>query len=93
MACVYHGQEFYLDLTRATADNFHRSWRKRHGVILDGEVAAVFYRRGALDAAAKLYEKVTITFVLTNVLENYSVLLNYFVLWPLCVIYYCQSKL
>ena len=93
MACVFHGQEFYLDLTRATADNFHRSWRKRHGVILDGEVAAVFYRRGALDAAAKLYEKVTITFVLTNVLENYSVLLNYFVLWPLCVIYYCQSKL
>ena len=90
---MYHGQEFYLDLTRATADNFHRSWRKRHGVILDGEVAAVFYRRGALDAAAKLYEKVTIIFVLTNVLDNYSVLLNYFVLWPLCVISYCQSRL
>jgi hypothetical protein len=72
---VIHGQEFYLDLTRATADNFHRSWRKRHGVILDGEVAAVFYRRGALDAAAKLYEKVTLIFGPTNVLDNYSVLL------------------
>lgn len=51
-------QDLFLDLTRSAADNFHRSWRKRHGVVLDGEVAAVHYRRGALDAAAKLYEKV-----------------------------------
>ncbi|KAG0578331.1 hypothetical protein KC19_4G014800 [Ceratodon purpureus] len=51
-------EDFFLELTRAAADNFHRSWRKRHGVVLDGEVAAVHYRRGALDAAAKLYEKV-----------------------------------
>jgi len=52
-----------LDLTRAAADNFHRSWRKRHGVVLDGEVAAVHYRRGALDAAAKLYEKVQLNLI------------------------------
>jgi hypothetical protein len=51
-------EDLFLDLTRSAADNFHRSWRKRHGVVLDGEVAAVHYRRGALDAAAKLYEKV-----------------------------------
>lgn len=47
-----------MELTRAAADNYHRSWRKRHGVVLDGEVAAVYYRRGNLDSAAKLYEKV-----------------------------------
>uniref|UniRef100_A0A7I4FIM0 Trafficking protein particle complex subunit 11 domain-containing protein n=1 Tax=Physcomitrium patens TaxID=3218 RepID=A0A7I4FIM0_PHYPA len=51
-------EDLFLDLTRSAADNFHRSWRKRHGLVLDGEVAAVHYRRGALDAAAKLYEKV-----------------------------------
>jgi hypothetical protein len=55
MICL---QDLFLDLTRAAADNFHSSWRKRHGVVLDGEVAAVHYRRGAMDAAAKLYEKV-----------------------------------
>ncbi|CAM6089694.1 unnamed protein product [Calypogeia fissa] len=51
-------EEMYMELTRAAADNYHRSWRKRHGVVLDGEVAAVYYRRGNLDSAAKLYEKV-----------------------------------
>ncbi|CAK9206110.1 unnamed protein product [Sphagnum jensenii] len=58
LSSVENFEEFYLDLTRKSADNFHRSSRKRHGVILDGEVAAVHYHRGALDAAAKLYEKV-----------------------------------
>jgi hypothetical protein len=58
LTSVENFEEFYLDLTRKSADNFHRSSRKRHGVILDGEVAAVHYHRGALDAAAKLYEKV-----------------------------------
>jgi len=53
----------FLNLTRAAAENFHRSWCKRHGVVLDGEDAAVHYRRGALDAAAKLYEKVQLNFI------------------------------
>ncbi|KAJ7527532.1 hypothetical protein O6H91_16G059700 [Diphasiastrum complanatum] len=51
-------EELYLELTRAAADNYHRSWRKRHGVVLDGEVAAVYFRHGNYDSAAKLYEKV-----------------------------------
>jgi hypothetical protein len=59
-----------LELTRAAADNFHRSWRKRHGVVLDGEVAAVHYRRGALDAAAKLYEKVQFNYNRILAFEN-----------------------
>lgn len=59
-------QEFYLELTRAAADNFHHSWRKRHGVVLDGEVASVHYRRGAFDSAAKLYEKVGFAVTLFN---------------------------
>ncbi|KAL2642198.1 hypothetical protein R1flu_009785 [Riccia fluitans] len=58
LSSVEEFEEMYLELTRAAADNFHRSWRKRHGVVLDGEVAAVHYRRGNLDSAAKLYEKV-----------------------------------
>ncbi|BBN01122.1 trafficking protein particle complex subunit 10 [Marchantia polymorpha subsp. ruderalis] len=58
LSSVAEFEELYLELTRAAADNFHRSWRKRHGVVLDGEVAAVHYRRGNLDSAAKLYEKV-----------------------------------
>jgi hypothetical protein len=52
-----------MELTRAAADNYHRSWRKRHGVVLDGEVAAVYHRRGNLDSAAKLYEKVCAIYV------------------------------
>lgn len=51
-------EELYVELTRAAADNYHRSWRKRHGVVLDGEVASLHYRHGNYDSAAKLYEKV-----------------------------------
>jgi hypothetical protein len=31
-------EELYLELTRAAADNYHRSSRRRHGVVMDGEV-------------------------------------------------------
>jgi hypothetical protein len=51
-------QKLYLELTKGAAENYHRSWWKRHGVVLDGEVAAMFYRQGSFDSAAKLYEKV-----------------------------------
>ncbi|MBA0733704.1 hypothetical protein Gogos_017689 [Gossypium gossypioides] len=47
-----------MDLTKGAADNYHRSWWKRHGVVLDGEIAAVCFKRGNFDLAAKSYEKV-----------------------------------
>lgn len=51
-------EEKYLELTKGAADNYHRSWWKRHGVVLDGEIAAVCFRHGNFDLAAKSYEKV-----------------------------------
>lgn len=48
----------YLELTKGAAENYHRSWWKRHGVALDGEIAAVCHRHGDFDLAAKSYEKV-----------------------------------
>eukprot|EP01018_Ginkgo_biloba_P022070 Gb_23994 [translate_table: standard] len=51
-------EKMYLELTKGAADNYHQSWWKRHGVVLDGEVAALCYRHGNFDSAAKLYEKV-----------------------------------
>ncbi|XP_065862152.1 trafficking protein particle complex II-specific subunit 130 homolog [Euphorbia lathyris] len=48
----------YLELTKGAADNYHHSWWKRHGVVLDGEIAAVWFRHGNFDLAAKSYEKV-----------------------------------
>ncbi|CAA6658433.1 unnamed protein product [Spirodela intermedia] len=48
----------YFELTKGAADNYHRSWWKRHGVVLDGEIAAISFRRGNIDLAAKSYEKV-----------------------------------
>ncbi|KAL9257685.1 Trafficking protein particle complex II-specific subunit 130-like protein [Drosera capensis] len=48
----------YLELTKGAAENYHRSWWKRHGVALDGEIAAVCHRQGDFDLAAKSYEKV-----------------------------------
>lgn len=53
------GQKKYLDLTKGAADNYHRSWWKRHGVVLDGEIAAILFRHGNIDLAAKSYEKVS----------------------------------
>lgn len=48
----------YLQLSKGAADNYHLSWWKRHGVVLDGEIAAVWYKNGNFDLAAKSYEKV-----------------------------------
>lgn len=47
-----------MTLTKGAADNYHRSWWKRHGVVLDGEIASVCFRHGNFDLAAKSYEKV-----------------------------------
>ncbi|KAK4803647.1 hypothetical protein SAY86_003464 [Trapa natans] len=51
-------EQKYLELTKGAADNYHRSWWKRHGVVLDGEIAAVSFGHGNFDLAAKSYEKV-----------------------------------
>ncbi|KAJ1377614.1 TRAPP II complex, TRAPPC10 [Sesbania bispinosa] len=51
-------EQKYLELTKGAADNYHRSWWKRHGVVLDGEIAAVAFKHGHFDQAAKSYEKV-----------------------------------
>uniref|UniRef100_A0A5B6YWR6 TRAPPC10/Trs130 N-terminal domain-containing protein n=1 Tax=Davidia involucrata TaxID=16924 RepID=A0A5B6YWR6_DAVIN len=51
-------EQKYLELSKGAADNYHRSWWKRHGVVLDGEIAAVCYKHGNYDLAAKSYEKV-----------------------------------
>ncbi|GAB2216423.1 hypothetical protein Droror1_Dr00024196 [Drosera rotundifolia] len=48
----------YLEPTEGAAENYHRSWWKRHGVALDGEIAAVCHRHGDFDLAAKSHEKV-----------------------------------
>lgn len=47
-----------MELTKGAADNYHRSWWKRHGVVLDGEIAAVCFKNRNFDLAAKSYEKV-----------------------------------
>ncbi|KAG6689380.1 hypothetical protein I3843_11G169700 [Carya illinoinensis] len=51
-------EQKYLELTKGAADNYHRSWWKRHGVVLDGEIAAVCFKHRNIDLAAKSYEKV-----------------------------------
>lgn len=51
-------QQKYLDLSKGAANNYHRSWWKRHGVVLDGEIAAVYHKHENYDFAANLYEKV-----------------------------------
>ncbi|KAJ4845232.1 hypothetical protein Tsubulata_003832 [Turnera subulata] len=51
-------EQKYLELTKGAADNYHRSWWRRHGVVLDGEIAAVCFRHRNFDQAAKSYEKV-----------------------------------
>ncbi|XP_073136366.1 trafficking protein particle complex II-specific subunit 130 homolog [Henckelia pumila] len=51
-------EQKYLDLSKGAANNYHNSWWKRHGVVLDGEIAAVYHKRSNYDIAANLYEKV-----------------------------------
>ncbi|XP_010675603.2 trafficking protein particle complex II-specific subunit 130 homolog isoform X1 [Beta vulgaris subsp. vulgaris] len=48
----------YLELTKGAAENYHLSWWRRHGVVLDGEIAAVCHKHGKYDLAANSYEKV-----------------------------------
>lgn len=63
--CLSAVEEFekkYLELTKGAAENYYRSWWKRHGVVLDGEIAAVSFRHGNFDVAAKSYEKVCALF-------------------------------
>ncbi|KAI0524933.1 hypothetical protein KFK09_004323 [Dendrobium nobile] len=48
----------YMELTKGAADNYHQSWWKRHGVVLDGEIGALCLKHGNYDLAAKSYEKV-----------------------------------
>ncbi|XP_020595352.1 trafficking protein particle complex II-specific subunit 130 homolog, partial [Phalaenopsis equestris] len=47
----------YMELTKGAADNYHQSWWKRHGVVLDGEIGALYFKQGNYDLAAKSYEK------------------------------------
>lgn len=58
LSSVMEFEKKYLELTKGAADNYHLSWWKRHGVVLDGEIAAVCYRHGNYDLAAKSYEKI-----------------------------------
>ncbi|THG14027.1 hypothetical protein TEA_023277 [Camellia sinensis var. sinensis] len=58
LSSVEEFEQKYLELSKGAADNYHRSWWKRHGVVLDGEIAAVCYKHGNFDLAAKSYEKV-----------------------------------
>lgn len=51
-------EQKYLELTKGAADNYHHSWWKRHGVVLDGEIASVCYKHNNFDLAAKSYEKI-----------------------------------
>ncbi|XVF70367.1 hypothetical protein PTKIN_Ptkin11bG0156300 [Pterospermum kingtungense] len=58
LSSIQDFEQKYMELTKGAADNYHRSWWKRHGVVLDGEIAAVCFKRGNFDLAAKSYEKV-----------------------------------
>ncbi|PSS16211.1 Trafficking protein particle complex II-specific subunit like [Actinidia chinensis var. chinensis] len=58
LSSVEEFEQKYLELSKGAADNYHRSWWKRHGVVLDGEIAAVCYKHRNFDLAAKSYEKV-----------------------------------
>ncbi|KAL4580271.1 hypothetical protein LXL04_016458 [Taraxacum kok-saghyz] len=55
---LQHFQEKYLQLSKSAAENYHHSWWKRHGVILDGEIAAICHKHGDHNLAKKSYEKV-----------------------------------
>ncbi|CAN1821788.1 Trafficking protein particle complex II-specific subunit 130 homolog, partial [Linum perenne] len=57
LSSVEDFEQKYLELTKGAADNYHRSWWRRHVVVLDGEIAPVCFRRGNFDQAAKSYEK------------------------------------
>ncbi|XP_051133822.1 trafficking protein particle complex II-specific subunit 130 homolog [Andrographis paniculata] len=58
LSSVEEFEKRYLDLSKGAANNYHRSWWKRHGVVLDGEIASVYHKHENYDVAANLYEKV-----------------------------------
>ncbi|KAL3503259.1 hypothetical protein ACH5RR_037708 [Cinchona calisaya] len=58
LSSIEEFEQKYLELSKGAADNYHHSWWKRHGVVLDGEIAAIYHKLGNFDLAAKLYEKV-----------------------------------
>lgn len=58
LATLEEFEQKYMELTKGAADNYHRSWWKRHGVVLDGEIASLCFRHGNYDLASKSYEKV-----------------------------------
>ncbi|KAJ0980630.1 hypothetical protein J5N97_008885 [Dioscorea zingiberensis] len=51
-------EQKYMELTKGAADKYHNSCWKRHGVALDREIAALCFKHGNFDLAAKSYEKV-----------------------------------
>ncbi|CAN1302271.1 Trafficking protein particle complex II-specific subunit 130 homolog [Linum perenne] len=63
----------YLELTKGAADNYHRSWWRRHVVVLDGEIAPVCFRRGNFDQAAKSYEKGEVMYKVNATPENWMI--------------------
>ncbi|KAL0311093.1 UNVERIFIED_CONTAM: Trafficking protein particle complex II-specific subunit [Sesamum angustifolium] len=58
LSSIQEFEQKYLDLSKGAANNYHHSWWKRHGVVLDGEIAAVYHKHETYDIAANLYEKV-----------------------------------
>ncbi|GJV37836.1 hypothetical protein Tco_1410313 [Tanacetum coccineum] len=51
-------EKMYMELSKGASDNYHLSWWKRHGVVLEGEIANILFKHRNYDLAAKLYEKV-----------------------------------
>ncbi|KAH0467314.1 hypothetical protein IEQ34_004552 [Dendrobium chrysotoxum] len=44
-----NGSDFekkYMELTKGAADNYHQSWWKRNGVVLDEEIGALCVKHG-----------------------------------------------
>ncbi|CAO2836054.1 unnamed protein product [Amaranthus hypochondriacus] len=58
LSSIQDFEEKYLELTKGAAENYHRSWWRRHGVVLDGEIASVCHKHGNYDLAANSYEKI-----------------------------------
>lgn len=58
LSSITEFEKKYMELTKGAADSYNHSWWKRHGVVLDGEIAALFFKHGNFDLAAKSYEKV-----------------------------------
>ncbi|KAL0924361.1 hypothetical protein M5K25_005178 [Dendrobium thyrsiflorum] len=69
-----------MELMNGAAENYHQSWWKRHGVVLDGEIGALCVKHGNYDLTAKSYTKVCALYagegwqdLLVEVLPNLAV--------------------